>query len=347
MTVSCKGETIKPTRWRPMKTGGQGLASILEGPPVCPGKAAYQPPFRDLLTGFWRLDNRLVLLEDRPPRAIGALRKGPATMEQPPPITEPPPAAAPQEPTMSLIARLMNVFAVPGDVFDEVKLAASKVSNWLVPVLIGSVVGAISIVIVFSQPDIKQQMREKQSAAMAKKFDELVQANKMTREQADRQLEQLEKFMGPAMMMISGSMTMVFWSFARIFFWALVLWLVGRWLLKARFDYMKTAEIVGLATMIGVLGMIVKTLLQVNFSNPSASPSPALMVGEFDEKNLLHMMLAMLNLFDLWEVGVMGVGLARLAATSWMRATVPVVVIWLLVSAALGTVSALAVRLGS
>jgi len=268
-------------------------------------------------------------------------------MEQPPPMQETPPPAAPKEPTMSLAARLMNVFAIPGDVFEEVKSAQNRVGNWLVPVLIGCLVGVISIIVVFSQPAIKQQMREKQSAAMAKKFDEMVKANKMTREQADRQIEALEKFMGPTMMMISGSMTIVVWSFGRLFFWSLVLWLVGRWLLKAHFKYMKTAEIVGLATMIGVLGVIVKTLLQVNFSNPAASPSLALTVGEFDEKNIVHMMLAMLNLFDLWEVCVLGAGLARLAGATWTRATLPVLLVWMFVSAALGAVSALAVRLNS
>jgi len=268
-------------------------------------------------------------------------------MEQPPPIQETPSPVAPTEPTMSLAARLMNVFAIPSDVFEEVKDARHTVANWLVPVLIGSVVGVISILVVFSQPDIKQQMREKQSAAMAKKFDEMVKANKITREQADRQIEALERFMGPTMMMISGSVTIVAWSFARIFFWALVLWLTGRLLLKAQLAYMKTAEIVGLATMIGVLGVIVKTLLQVNFGNPSASPSLALTVGQFDEKNIVHVMLAMVNLFDLWEVGVMGAGLARLAGATWTRATLPVLLVWLLVSAALGTVSTLAVRLNS
>jgi hypothetical protein len=268
-------------------------------------------------------------------------------MEQPPPIEGTPPPAAPKEPTMSLPARFMNVFAIPGDVFEEVKATDRRAANWLVPVFLGCLVGVISIIVVFSQPAIQQQLREKQSAAMAKKFDEMVKANKLTRERADQQIEALEKIMGPTMMKISGSVTVVVWSFARLFFWSLVLWLIGRWLLKARFGYMKTAEIVGLATMIGVLGAIVKMLLQVNLSNPAASPSLALTVGEFDEKNIMHMVLAMLNLFDLWEVGVLGAGLARLAGAAWTRATLPVLLVWIFISALLGSVSALAVRLNS
>ncbi len=149
------------------------------------------------------------------------------------------------------------------------------------------------------------------------------------------------------MMKISRSMGVVFSSFARVFFWALILWLVGRWMLKSRFDYMKAVEVVGLAGMIAVLGMVVMTLLQVNFSNPAASPSLALALGEFDEKNPIHMLLAMLNLFDFWELGVLGVGLARLTGTPWARATLPLLFVWMVVSTVLGVVAALAARLNS
>jgi hypothetical protein len=99
--------------------------------------------------------------------------------------------------------------------------------------------------------------------------------------------------------------------------------------------------------MIGVLGAIVALLLRVNFSNPMASPSLALTVGEFDPKNMLHVLLAMVDLFDLWQVGVMGAGLARLAGAPFARATLPVLVCWMVISAAFGALSSLAARFGS
>lgn len=248
---------------------------------------------------------------------------------------------------MSLPARLMNVFAVPGEVFEEVRASSHSVANWLVPVAIACVVGVASVIIVFSQPAIQQQIREKQVAALEKKFDKEVQAGRMTKEQEEKALETMERFMGPTIMKISGSVSFMFYSFVRVFFWGLVLWLVGRWILKVQFDYLKGVEVAGLAMMIGVLGTLVSLLLRVNFSNPAASPSLALTVGEFDEKNMLHVLLAMVNLFDLWQVGVMGVGLARLAGAAFVRATLPVLVVWTAVSLALGTLSSVAVRMGS
>src|SRR6266851_1368031 len=93
------------------------------------------------------------------------------TMEEPPHIAEPssdpqsrPPAVAP--PRMSLAARLLNVFAVPSDVFTDVKTAPNAVANWLVPVLLSALVGALAAIIILSQPAIQQQMREAQTKAM-------------------------------------------------------------------------------------------------------------------------------------------------------------------------------------
>src|SRR6266446_3367079 len=153
-------------------------------------------------------------------------------MEQTPPIQEPRPGA-PKRPTTSLAARLLNVFAVPGDVFEEVKAMPNSVANWLAPVVLSSLVGALSAIIIFSQPAIQQQVREQQ----AKMMDGQVKAGRMTQSQADQAAAMAEKFTGPTVLKIFGGVGAVFASFARVFWWALVLWLLGRWFLKADFAY--------------------------------------------------------------------------------------------------------------
>ncbi len=62
-------------------------------------------------------------------------------------MPEPPPLGTPA-PTTSLAGRLLNVFAAPGEVFEEVKATPPSVANWLVPVIIYAVVGAISVCMV-------------------------------------------------------------------------------------------------------------------------------------------------------------------------------------------------------
>jgi len=266
-------------------------------------------------------------------------------MEQPPPLTPESPPAPPRPARLTLPARLLNVFAVPGDVFEEVRTARPCAANWLVPALIACGVGVISVLVVFSQPAIQQRVREQQQQALEQKLDKQVRAGTLSREQADRTMAAMEAFLGPTMLKLSGSVSAVAYGFARVFFWAAVLWALGRWWLAAPFGYGKAAEVAGLAGMIGVLGMVVKALLQINFGNPAASPSLALAVGEFDPRNLSHLLLAMVDLFDLWQVGALASGLARLTGAPWLRAAVPLLGVWLVLSGLLIAASALALPL--
>lgn len=225
---------------------------------------------------------------------------------------------------MSLAARLFNVFAVPGEVFEDVKSAPISTANWLVPVLIAVVVGVISVNIMFSQPAIIQQIHEQQESALEKQ----VKAGKITRAQADQMITAMEKFTGPTMMKIFGSAGAVFTPFVGVFLVGLLMWLFGRWFLKAEFSYMKTVEVVGLGSMIALLGSIVTLLLIVNFSSLTATPSLALAVHDFDPKNRLHLLLATLNIFSLWHVAVLSTGLARLAAVPFARAALVLFGLW-------------------
>jgi len=247
----------------------------------------------------------------------------------PPPVPEPPPPA-PEGPRPSLAARLLNVFAVPGEVFGELKTARGSVANWIVPGLLLAVTGAISAIIVMSQPAIQQQIRETIRAQQSKAMEKQVQAGKMTRQQADQALEVMDKFMGPTMLKIFGGLGAVVGSFGRIVGWGLVLWLMGKWLLKIEFSFAKGLEVAGLALMISVLGTIVNMLLTVNLERMGASPSLALVVRDFDMNRKSHLFLAAANVFYFWQVAVLSLGLARLAGVPLLRAAIPMFACWLL-----------------
>ena len=244
-------------------------------------------------------------------------------MEEPPPLPEPP-QEPPKPPRTSLAARLLNVFAVPGEVFEEVKTSAISAANWVVPVLLLALTGALSAIVIFSQPAIQQQIREQQ----AKKLETQVQAGKMTRQQADQVMAMVDKFTGPTMLKVFGAMGAVIGSFVRVIWWALVLWLFGKWFLKAQFDFGKTLEVAGLALMISVLGTIVTVLLTVNLARMFATPSLALVVRDFDATRKSHWFLAAANVFSFWQVAVLALGLARLAGVPFLRAAFLVFAYW-------------------
>lgn len=246
-------------------------------------------------------------------------------MEQPPSTPEVTPEVA-QNPSMSLPARLLNVFAVPGEVFSEIKAGPPTTSNWLVPALCSAVIGAIAAFIIFSQPAVIQQLRDQQ----AKVMDQQVKAGKMTQAQADQALAVMEKVTGPTLMKLIGGVGAVIVSFLHVVWWGFVLWLLSRWLLKVQIEFPKALEVVGLAMMIGVLGAIVGMLLIVNLGRMGATPSLALMVNDFDATRKSHLFMGAANVFYFWQVGVTAVGLSKLAEVPFVRALWVLLAFWLL-----------------
>jgi hypothetical protein len=219
------------------------------------------------------------------------------------------------------------VFATPGEVFDEVKGSKPSTANWLVPTLLVLLVGVLSIFIIYSQPAILQQIHEQQTKAI----DDQVKSGKITQAQADQEEAVLGKFGGPAIMIFAGSIGVVVVIFARVFWWALVLWLLGKWFLKAGFSYQQALEVAGLASMITILGGLVMTLLTV-WLGKITSLSLALCNLNSDPRSLVHMLLTAVDFFELWVMGVLAVGLARLSGASLARALSCTFSYWLVIT---------------
>jgi hypothetical protein len=244
-------------------------------------------------------------------------------MEPTNPIPEP--SIETTKPAMSLSARLFNVFTEPGEVFEEVKNGKLATVNWLVPALILAVAGIISTFVIFSQPVIIQKIHDQQTSVM----DQQVKDGKMTQAQEDQALAIMDKFAGPGMLKIFGSVGAVTGAFIHIFWWAFVLWLLATLFLKTKIPFLKAAEVAGLAAMILVLGAVVTTLLTVITGKLGATLSPALLITDFNLKNKLHMLLATLNVFNLWLVWVSAAGLARLAGAPFGKSLLIVGIYWL------------------
>ena len=286
----------------------------------------------------------------------------------------------------SLASKLMNVFAAPGDVFDEVTSAETRTKVWLVPVLLSCLVGIIYSVVVFSQDSIVHSIREAQEIAVQKQ----VAAGKITQQQADQAASVMEIFRSPAVLKTIGSVGAVVGSFAYIFLIALAIFLIGakpseakRWprrigaafagcaaglmafqvtggqslvsrLLVAllavvaipivafvvavlidriepfggSFSYMKAVEIAALSGMISVLGGVVSMLLAVLLGSLAMTPGPVLLVHDFDPADKIHALLSQLNLFTLWYIGVLSLGLAKLSRASFGKAATWLFAIW-------------------
>ena len=231
----------------------------------------------------------------------------------------------------SLAARLFNVFATPGDVFEEVKSSKPSIGNWLVPVLLASLVGIISVWVIFSLPTVQQQMR----SAQERKVDEIARKQNWSPQQTEQLKEQMERFTGPTIIKITGTFGAVAGSFFWLFALALGIWLLGAKIFKGQFAYMQAVEVAGLGMMITVLGGIVGLLLVVAKGSMFVSCSPALLLNEFNPENKVHLALVALNLFTLWHLGVMSVGVSKLSGVSTAKAAGWLFGVWVVIKGAI------------
>lgn len=234
-------------------------------------------------------------------------------MDEPQPSTT---VENPPPPASSLTARLLNVYVAPTEVFDEIKPAPPVTVNWLTPLVLLIIAGIISVLVIFSQPGIIQNMRN----ASEKKMQENVAAGKMTQAQADQSNAMVEKIMSPTFFRAMGILGAVIVSPIVLLFNALIVWLLGNFAFHGSFSFSKAVETTGLVMMISVLGVIVNVLLKVIFANPGITLSPALLVSHFDPTNKVHLTLAALDVTGLWFLAVLSLGLARLSGARFWKA---------------------------
>ena len=241
-------------------------------------------------------------------------------MEEPLPVAEPPPDVAKPRAT-SLAARLLNVFAMPREVFEEVRAAPGSIGNWLVPALLWALVAIVAALALLSQPEIRQKINENQTRA----FEKQVQAGKMTK----AEVAQIQHTFDTLSVPVLAGLVFVL-SFVRLFWWAFILWLFGLMFLKARFRYLKSLEVAGLAAMISVLGVIVALLLSLDVGQVFSAHGWKLALTDFALARRSRLIGGAVDVFSVWMLGVMSVGLSRLAGAPFLRAAWLIFAYWLL-----------------
>jgi hypothetical protein len=240
-----------------------------------------------------------------------------------PPLIPAPSAEGPRPPGMSLLGRLLNVFATPGDVFDEVKPAPPCTANWLAPALLLIAVSWVAVWVIFSQDTIKHQLEEK----VTQTLDAQVAKGKMSQADADRAREMGTRY-GLVAAQVSAAAAPVFAAFISPFWTGLVFWLVGAKFFKGSFSYMKAVEAAGLTNIIYILDSVVKGLLIFGLGSLYVSPSLVLFARNLDPTTTLYALLTAANPLTFWLLAVRSIALSRLSGASFARCALWIFGIW-------------------
>jgi hypothetical protein len=240
------------------------------------------------------------------------------------PTLPPPSEGLPSEPS-SLTDRLAGVITSPGEVFEEIRNARVRASNWLVSLILVCIVTAVYMCVATSQPPILRDMREQGHRAIEKK----VAAGKFSQEQADQYEAMQEKFMTPTVVKIFWSIFAVLLSLTMSFILVTAIWLALKWFTSGRLGYMKVAEIYGLALIIYIPQEILRIWLVLWKQNLLATASPTLFLANPSTSNKWDTFLSFFDVIDFWWLAVLALGLSKVASISYRTAAFVVFGVWL------------------
>jgi hypothetical protein len=138
----------------------------------------------------------------------------------------------------------------------------------------------------------------------------MVDNGKLTQEQAEK-AEARNESMG-SMMIVFGIVGGLIVLCVVFFGAALFLWLADKAILHSTAGYGKHLEMYGISSWIGVLGGIITVLMMAGLGSMHANPSGSLLImSNFDTTNHLHKFLGALNIFTIWQVVVLGLGIGK------------------------------------
>lgn len=225
----------------------------------------------------------------------------------------------------STLSKLMNVYVAPGEVFESVKAAPKKSALWVLPSVLAVIIGILFVFIVFSDPAIQSQMKEN----IEKQLEKMIQEGRIPPERVDAARQQMTGWIGSPLGKAVGSLFVTIYVFVSLLLVSLALFLVGKFAFKATVSYGKVMEIVGPSYMINhVLGSIVTMLTVLAMGSLYATPGLALAISEFDPQNNTHLLLSSINIFSLWYLAVLSIGVGKIFATQTGKAAIWVVGLW-------------------
>jgi hypothetical protein len=233
------------------------------------------------------------------------------------------PPPAPPEPS-SLTDRLTNVITAPGEVFEEIKNAPVRTSNWLAPWILSSIATVFYICIAFSQPAVLSGMKEQQEKAMKKQ----IAAGKITQTQADQAAAVSERFMTPTIIKIAGSVAAVAALMGGLFLMGLGIWLALKFCAGATLELMKVVEICGLALVLDVPQKILRSGLVAWKENLLATASPTLFLANPSTTHRADVFLSMLDAGDFWWLAVLSLGVSKVASVRYRTAALITFGVW-------------------
>ncbi len=228
---------------------------------------------------------------------------------------------ATQSPQIGLIGRMIRVFHAPRETFESV--AASRTAiDWVAP-------AAVSAVVAFAAAVAVMPLAMEEGA-------KAIQEQMQGQELSDEQREMMEKMAGPGQAI--GLVMAPAGSFVVLFISALLL-LGAAKIAGAGIGYSGMLTVSAYSSLVQALKGIVVTPLMLSKKSMEVHTGLGLLLPAEMMNSFAGRFLAGIEIFSLWQVVIVAVGISALGNVDTRKALVPVLVlwlIWLLIAAGLG-----------
>jgi hypothetical protein len=218
--------------------------------------------------------------------------------------------ALPQVEPLSVTDKFIGILTEPAETYGNVRDAGPRKSDWVAPLLLLCVIAVLSTIVRFSNAEFAQTIRDQQAA----KMQQMIDAGKMTQEQADQALDmstRMQKIFAPVGALVG--VPIVF------FLGAMVFWLLVRYALKGPIAYSGMLSIVGLTLFIDGIDQIVSLIVGYASNNLLASFSPALFMKP-DLQSTTYKLASALDPIAIWKYAVFAIGVKTVAKVSAAKA---------------------------
>ncbi|MGB7062636.1 MAG: Yip1 family protein [Candidatus Zixiibacteriota bacterium] len=216
----------------------------------------------------------------------------------------------PEEKTMGGLSKVVNIFFEPRKVFESLKIKPT----WLVPVIIVAVLGMGFFYYTF--PYI-----------MKEQVQNIRDNDRIPEEHKERIIERMTEAEHPPIwqMAIAPAGTLVY-----VVIVAAVLFFVFNVLMGGDSGFRRVFSVFCYSSLVAIPSMIVKFPLVMMKGNVNVQTSLGLLLSPDAKGSFLHSVLSSFDIFNVWQVILVSMGLGVLYKFSTKKAFTTVVILWII-----------------
>ena len=214
--------------------------------------------------------------------------------------------------------RMVNVFFSPNETFFSVTRRVRH-KDWIVPLVISAIVGLISLQMMM--PVIEAQTRAR--------LEQMADEKEMTEEQRERVFGMTQKMSG-----ISATVGAVVMVFVMAFVLALILMAMTNFLMGGEATFKQALAVTSYTSLIGIPAAIVMVPLALAKGTIEVQFGPGLFLPDEMSGSFVYALLANINLFNIWQLAVVCIGMGIVAIVPTRKVGYGVAVLYIIYLAA-------------